>query len=351
MFSTYQYNSGVSQTIRDYFSWLADEVIALAPPGASTVLELACNDGSQLDEFARRGWKTYGVDPAHNIVQTALAKGHSVSIAFWGVKDAVDPTMPMPDVIIAQNVLAHVPDPVSFLKSCQSVMGAASRLYIQTSQCNMYENGEFDTIYHEHLSYFTAASMARAAMEAGLRIVNARKTPIHGTSFLFTMMRNDDPTIYDPDPSLTAILDHERSLGIYNKACFTRFNRRAHDIRDWINIAVADYKRQGYSIAAFGAAAKGMTALSFFGLHEQIDYIVDDAKMKQGRYTPATNIIIKPPGVLREDTRNLAIIILAWNFATEISQKIRQHRSSLPVRTAIICCFPNQTIETLLSAD
>ena len=351
MFSTYQYNSGVSQTIREYFSWLADVVIAEAPPGASTILELACNDGSQLDEFARRGWKTYGVDPAHNIVQTALAKGHSVSIAFWGFEDVVDPTMPTPDAIIAQNVLAHVPDPVIFLKSCQSVMGAASRLYIQTSQCNMYENGEFDTIYHEHLSYFTAASMARAAMEAGLRIVNARKTPIHGTSFLFTMMRNDDPTIHDPDPSLTAILDHERSLGVYSKGYFTRFKRRAHDIRDWVNIALADYKGQGYGIVAFGAAAKGMTALSFFSPHEQIDYIVDDAKMKQGRYTPATNIIIKHPDVLREDTRNLAIIILAWNFATEISQKIRQLRSSVSARTAIICCFPNQTIETILPAD
>ena len=162
---------------------------ASAPPGASscggrarTVLEIACNDGSQLDKFKARGWRTYGVDPAANIVPQARAKGHIVRVGFWGApppSPSAEPAAPgaapsddeaaaaaMPltfDAIVAQNVLAHVPSPVSFLRACAAAMGDRTKLYVQTSQCQMHQQGQFDTAYHEHLSFFTSHSLVRAA--------------------------------------------------------------------------------------------------------------------------------------------------------------------------------------------
>ena len=343
LFSTYQYESGTSRTLREYFAWLAEDIISECNganhtgDAGGTVLELACNDGSQLDEFSKRGWRTFGADPASNIVPIALSKGHDVRCMFWGT-DALPEDLPALDAIVAQNVVAHVPDPVAFLRACKQAMGPRTRLYVQTSQCDMYENGEFDTVYHEHLSFFTAASMARAAEEAGLIIVRARKTPIHDTSFLFTMAVGGDGRAHDR--SVADMMGRERLLGLYGSQFYVDYKRRIFAIREWTRAAVEQARADGYGIAAFGAAAKGMTLLNLFAL-DGVEYIVDDAKMKQGLFTPGTNIPILPPARLAEDARPLAILLLAWNFADEISQTIRGLRTE---STRLIVPFPTQKI-------
>ncbi len=123
------------------------------------MLEVACNDGSQLNQFSKYGWKTVGVDPAKNLAELARKQGHIVYTGFWGVDQF--PLLPSPDnldIIIAQNVFAHVEDPVQFLRACVAIMSVKTKLYIQTSQCEMYETGQFDAVYHEHISFFTAHS-------------------------------------------------------------------------------------------------------------------------------------------------------------------------------------------------
>ena len=193
LFSDYIYVSGTSSTLLQYFDWLADKVSNETTKGlgsARSVLELACNDGSQLDKFAQRGWKTYGVDPAANIVPTARAKGHIVRVGFWGTETPAAQVPEMPsqfDAIVAQNVLAHVPHPVNFLRACAAVMSPSTPLYIQTSQCQMHQEGQFDTAYHEHLSFFTSHSFLVASTLAGLRILEFMTTPVHGESCLWTL--------------------------------------------------------------------------------------------------------------------------------------------------------------------
>lgn len=331
MFSNYQYNSGTSKTLCSYFSWLADDIIGDFGGGLGTVFELACNDGSQLDEFKKRGWRTFGMDPARNIVDIALANGHKVTVGFWG-HDVAAPEMGTPDAIVAQNVVAHVPDPVLFLKACADIMGPNTRLYIQTSQCDMYKNGEFDTIYHEHLSFFTARSMKRAAELAGLAIIHARKTPIHGDSFLFTMVRCSN--------ALTEFIRDETDGGYLAK-----YTSRIFAIRRWMAQQLTKFKEEGYTIVAYGAAAKGMTLMNFMNIYQHIEYIVDDAPMKQGRFTAGTNLPIRAPGAIQSDTRKLAIIVLAWNFAAEITERIRGIRGD--GETVLIYPFPEQTVKYL----
>lgn len=338
MFKNYQYVSGTSYTLRKYFAELAQKCIRDTGYDKGTVLELACNDGSQLDEFAKLGWKTFGVDPAQNVVIEGQEKGHHICCGFWGVEDF--PDIPTPDLIIAQNVVAHVPDPVQFMKHCARIMKEHTYLYIQTSQCNMYRNGEFDTIYHEHLSFFTIASMMKAAELCGLIITEITKQPIHGTSYLFQMRVNISGK-ETHSIQAKSMYNEEMNTGLYTDVFFTNYTERVMKIKNWVLSTIADFKNKGIPIVGYGAAAKGMTLLNFFDI-QGIEYIVDDATMKHNKYTPGKNIIIVPPNKLGEDRRILAIFVFAWNFIDEILEKIKKIRNELYVDTYIIQPFPEQ---------
>lgn len=336
MFRNYQYNSGTSLTLRNYFATLAQKIKTDTGYENARVLELACNDGSQLDEFKKIGWETWGVDPAENIVQEGRKMGHTILSGFWGV-DEFD--IPTPHAIVAQNVLAHVPDPIRFLKHCERVMQDHTYLYIQTSQCNMYRNGEFDTIYHEHLSFFTIASMMRAAEECGLSITEVTKQPIHGTSYLFQMRKRTAI----PDHSVQAVsaLGEERAVGLYTDEFYKEYQQRVMGVKTWVLSTLSSFAKRGVPIVGYGAAAKGMTLLNFFDI-TNIEYIADDAPMKHGKYTPGKNFLICPPTTLQKDKRELCIVVFAWNFFEEISSKITWIREGLV--TYLVKPFPEQEV-------
>jgi len=335
MFINYQYNSGTSNTLRNYFKYLAEKCIADSNIQNGTVLELACNDGSQLDEFKKLGWKTYGVDPAKNLVTNAINNGHNIYCGFWGI-DKIE--VPVPDIIIAQNVLAHVPDPVLFLKTCVNCMSNNTLLYIQTSQCNMYLNGEFDTIYHEHLSFFTISSMMKAAELSNLVIINITKEQIHGTSYLF-QMKKKNKTFSEHSSQAIEEYNKEKDIGLYSDYFYDIYRDIIKNIKEWIQDKMTECKNFNKKVIAYGAAAKGMTMLNYFNI-KNIKYIVDDATMKHNLYTPGTNIKIYPVSKLSEDNDDLCILVLAWNFIDEIVKKIKQQRGFK--NTYIIKVFPTQ---------
>lgn len=337
MFRNYQYNSGTSRTLREYFATLATKILTDTQQEKGIVLELACNDGSQLDEFRKMGWETYGVDPAENLVQRGREMGHAIFSGFWGVDEF--PEIPVPDVIVAQNVLAHVPDPIRFLRHCSRVMNDHTYLYIQTSQCNMYRNGEFDTIYHEHLSFFTIASMMKAAEMCGLSITEVTKQPIHGTSYLFQMRKQT--VVPHHLPSVMEARQEEAEVGLYSDAFYDTYRERVMHIKQWVCSKLAEFAQQGIPWVGYGAAAKGMTLLNFFDVHG-MEYIVDDATMKHHKYTPGKNIIILPPTRLQEDKRTLVVVVFAWNFMEEILQKVKSLREG--TKTYILQPFPNQCV-------
>ena len=359
LFSHYLYQSGTSQSLKTYFAWLAAKIIDESEQTNGTVLEIACNDGSQLDEFSKHGWKTFGVDPAKNLVELARAKNHTVFSGFWGVDSFHNlPSSDSLDAIVAQNVLAHVENPVHFLRTCAAKMNKKTKLYIQTSQCEMYETGQFDTVYHEHISFFTAHSFQAIAVLAGLKILNFEITPIHGRSCLVTFERKDISNVSfitslekKEVPSLRAALEKERDLGMTDPWFYVKYQAHALAMRQWIVRQLSALHGQGHTIVAYGAAAKGMVLLHFlleiWDGSWNISYVVDDAPLKQNTFCPGTLIPVRPTAELgkHDVSTSLTIVVFAWNFREEILQKVRQQTVNRGMTNIfIILPFPQQQL-------
>lgn len=332
-----------------HFETIVDKVVNGTGKRTGTVLEIASNDGTQLDKFKARGWRTYGVDPAKNLVKLAAAKGHTAIAAFWGQGKIHN--LPAPsqlDAIVAQNVFAHVFKPVEFLKSCVEVMGPRTLLYVQTSQCEMFQSGQFDTVYHEHVSFFSAHSFQWAANAAGLSVVNMEIVPIHGRSCLVTLKRGLQPT----PQSLQESLQLEVGMGMTQDWFYKQFSSRAIALRDWINGMLAQFASRGYTIGAYGAAAKGMVLLHFLksspASHAyEFAFVVDDAPLKQNTFCPGTTIPVKPTSHLKDVNKGqpLVLVIFAWNFEEEIVKKIQTTLAGTGFDTVLaIVPFPTQRV-------
>lgn len=359
LFSHYLYQSGTSASLKNYFAWLAAKTINESGVVNGTVLEIACNDGTQLNEYRKRGWRTIGVDPAQNLAEIARKQGHTVYTGFWGVTEFPELTsLPSLNVIIAQNVLAHVENPVQFLRACAALMLTNhTKLYIQTSQCKMYETGQFDTVYHEHVSFFTAHSFKKLADLVGLTIMQFEITPIHGESCLVMFQRFETSNAFPPEnstqaaPSLASALEKERHLGIDTTWFYVKYEAQAESMRQWINQQLRFLQAQDHTIVAYGAAAKGMVLLHFLLQRKDrawnISFVVDDAPLKQNAYCPGTSIPVRPTAELSacDSTKPLTIIIFAWNFWEEILQKIRTETLQKKFKTIfIILPFPQQQL-------
>lgn len=324
LFRNYIYESGTSATLRKYFKELAQSYTRKITKTDRTVLELACNDGYQLDEFKALGWKTYGIDPAENQIIRAQANGHIVDCKFWGVEPTSILNGVHLDLIVAENVIAHVTNPVGFLQTCASVMDENTLLVVQTSQANMYLNNEFDTIYHEHVSFFTVRSMMTAAKNAGCTVVNVYKTPIHGVSFVFEIKKGIFAV-----PELLALKD-ETSLGLYTDSFYTKYRNRIEELKETSITMLKEYVNNGYSIVGFGAAAKGNVFLNYIFNSSPNPYapecILDDSLLKQGKFTAGTGIeVVGYERLQKYVGKKLLIVILAWNFSTEIIKRIKKN--------------------------
>lgn len=309
LFRHYLYVSGTSETLQRYFREFAEH--QGGQPG--TVLDIACNDGSQLNAFRALGWRTVGVDPAENLTPIAAKSGHEVYTGFWDVPMALsmDTTF---DLIVAQNVFAHTANPGAFLDACHEVMGPDSRLLIQTSQAHMFERNEFDTIYHEHISFFCVNSMKTIADRHGFSVTNVRLADIHGGSYVFELkIGKGQPCFIEP------VEDYKHRIEFYEE-----FAVQARTVLKNLKSTVDLFKSQGYTVIGYGAAAKGMTLLNAGEI--ELDFIVDDNKLKQGLYTPGMNILVHDPDHLLYYDRPVVFIPLAWNFFAEIKTKIKQLR-------------------------
>ena len=334
LFKNYLYVSGTSQTLRDYFDWFAKETLVYNPD-AKSVLDIACNDGSQLNSFKALGLKTYGIDPATNLHEIS-SREHEV-ICDYFKQEHVAHYMNRVDIITAQNVFAHNDYPLDFLKQCRAIMHDRSVLFIQTSQADMVRNNEFDTIYHEHLSFFCANSMNELARRAGLHLIDIRKTPIHGNSYVFVFSKVAGDT-----SKVDAFLQEERDAGLNTPATYVEYARRAQQAVNDLKEAIVAYRAEGFVIAGYGAAAKGMTLLNYANL--SLDFIIDDNPLKQGRYSPGMHIpVVSIDELSKYEQHNVAFVPLAWNFFDEIKRKIKSKRDH--AEDVFIRYFPSIKVE------
>lgn len=320
LFKHYLYVSGTSQTLKDYFDWFAKYPQAFWPEGESptSVLDIACNDGTQLDSFKEIGYKTYGIDPAENLYELS-SKNHEVFCDYFNEKH-VPLLKDKVDVINAQNVFAHNDYPLDFLVLCKNIMHDNSVLFIQTSQADMVVENQFDTIYHEHLSFFNANSMNELAKRAGLHLISINKTPIHGTSYVFAFSKR-----LRPEFSIDQVLTNERELGLQESSTYKIYAEKCKMVVTVLEAKLKELKANGYVVAGYGAAAKGNTLINFGEL--KLDFIIDDNPLKQGLYAPGSNIPVVSINELdKHESAKIAFVPLAWNFFEEISRKIKTKR-------------------------
>jgi 2-polyprenyl-3-methyl-5-hydroxy-6-metoxy-1,4-benzoquinol methylase len=337
MFKHYLYVSGTSKTLKDYFSFFANKTLEYYPK-AKTVLDIACNDGTQLDFYKALGLDTTGIDPAKNLYETSSNKGHKIVCNYFNTNNITlfgDKTF---DIILAQNVFAHTPHIHDFLSACNKIMHNDSVLFVQTSQANMIENGEFDTIYHEHVSFFNTNSMKTIIEKNGFVLHDVFKTDIHGTSYVFVISKtkNQKQTIKN-------MLEEETKQGLYDIMKYPNYSLKCYKTTFELKNKLNELKNQGYKIIGYGAAAKGNTLLNFGCI--SLDFIIDDNPLKNGLLTPGMNIPIVNIDILTElHEEKIVFIPLAWNFYKEIKEKIKHKRNNN--KDVFIKYFPNIIVES-----
>ena len=318
LFKNYLYCSGTTQTLRDNFEWFSNFVLEDAPV-CKSVLDIACNDGTQLDCFKEKGVETYGIDPAENLYELS-SKNHDVKCEYF---DSVFFGF-LFDVIIAQNVFAHNSDPKKFLDDCCELMDDDSRLYIQTSQAHMVQNNQFDTVYHEHISFFNINSFNELVKRTNLNLIDVIKTPVHGVSYLFILSKKKKN-----EHRIQNLIDVERETGLLSIKTYEDYRNRVLEIVDTFKLLVeGSGDLEDYKIVGYGAAAKGMTLLNFTQV--DLDVIIDDNPLKQGLLTPGRNTKICSVDVLKQykESDKILFVPLAWNFYEEIRERIKKVRDN-----------------------
>lgn len=334
LFKNYLYVSGTTESLHEYFRKFAADCEDYGDRKNRSVLDIACNDGTQLDKFKELGWETYGVDPAENLYPLS-SPNHNIVCDFWNEEVASYFNKSF-DLITAQNVFAHTDDIYSFLKGCLTVMNEDSTLIIQTSQADMIENNEFDTIYHEHLSFFNSRSMKKCLNNAGLSLINIHKTPIHGNSYVFAAKKG----VLDEQVADSIIKDEEKK-GLYSLETYTKYASRCIEVTSQLKKLLDKYKSEGKSIVGYGAAAKGNTLLNFAEI--KLDYIVDDNPLKWDKYSPGSKIpVVDPTRLESENPEHLVVVPLAWNFFEEIKKRTE---NIIKEKVSYVRYFP--TVETI----
>ena len=315
MFKEYLYVSGTSKTLHEYFERFVT-ICEEYSQGTGKVLDIACNDGTQLDKFKQKGWDTYGVDPAENLYK--LSKdNHNIKCEYWN-KDVAKSFGEKFDVITAQNVFAHVDDVQGFLSACFEVSQQNGLVLIQTSQADMIIDNQFDTIYHEHLSFFNSKSMKKCANLNGFSLIDVRKEPIHGGSYVFVLKKGEHDEVLASQE-----IEKEASYGLFTQDKYKEYAKNCMKVVSDFKRKVSHYKSEGFRIVGYGAAAKGNTFLNFADM--DLDYIVDDNPLKQGLQTPGMDIPIHSPSKLKEEDHSRLIVVpLAWNFFKEIRERANE---------------------------
>jgi 2-polyprenyl-3-methyl-5-hydroxy-6-metoxy-1,4-benzoquinol methylase len=323
IYKDYLYVSGTSKTYLDYMAWYARFAREQMKNWPSSVLDIGCNDGSQLDAFKRLGMSTFGVDPAENLYPVCKEKGHNVVCGFWDKETQAKFNDQKFNIITSQNAFAHIPDPLSYLKLVRESLAFDGRMFISTSQADMIVNDEFDTIYHEHISFFNIKSMKALAEQAGLFLVDVVKTPIHGISYIFVLAKEEVQT-----QRVKNLLAMEQMQGLYTDETYAHWAANTLRLVDELKVFVELYHNKGYVLAGYGAAAKGNTLLNFSKV--KLDFIIDDNPLKQGTYSPGMHIPVVSINHLDNyaPTDKILFVPLAWNFFREIRQKILSKRTS-----------------------
>jgi len=327
LFREYAYFSSFSDTMLCHAEALACRLVHSRGLGSgSLVVEAASNDGYLLQYYDRAGVPVLGIEPARNIAAVAEQRGVATVCEFFGAELASQLATAgrRADVIHANNVLAHVADLNGFVSGLEVLLKDDGIAVIEVPYLReLIDRVEFDTIYHEHLCYFSLTALDQLFQRHSLQIVDVERLDIHGGSLrVFTAKSG---SMQQPAADVDILLEEERSwvrdLGFYR-----RFAERVEWLRRELTGLLNRLKAEQKRIAVYGASAKGSTLLNYFGVgHETLDFVVDRSVVKQGRYTPGTHLKIYDPGKLLDEQPDY-VLLLTWNFADEILAQQAEYR-------------------------
>jgi hypothetical protein len=328
MFDRYAYVSDVSRDFRDYLEWFAER----SAPRPCRVLEFGCNTGTLLEILKRRGCECAGVDPAENLRPTSEARGLDVIVDRWGTRllDSRPELRGAFDAVIGLNVIAHDANPLDMILAAKEALRPNGAIWLQTSCYEWVRHGQFDTVYHEHISHFTLRSLIRLAERAGLGVAT-ELVPIHGGSLLACLYRGKHQQSA-----------HGMLLAEYaDPWVYDTMQERVDETAATVRVLVENYRLHGLRVIGYGAAAKGNTLLNYSGV--KLDYIVDDGPNKVGLRTPGSNIPIVSAEVLGREPERLVVVVLPWNFRAEIRARVKSLRPTID--DVFVTYFPTVLVD------
>jgi SAM-dependent methyltransferase len=323
--NNYAFYTGGSPSSLPYFKKYAEDVIERFPKESKKfTLEIASNDGTLLRHFQKAGCKILGVDPAKNVTEFANEQNIETLPIFFDHKTAVDLAKKRgkAGIIIANNVIAHVTDPKDFLKGIKEMLASSGVAIIE---CQYFPyllfNNQFDNVYHEHRSFFSLTPLNKAIKSVGLKLIDVEEYDTQGGSIrIFIAHSKSNRKVSE---KVTQMLKTEKQIGLLDLNTYLGFPSRINYIKYKLISILEELKKEGYSIAGYGASAKSNTLLNYCGIDiNYLDYIVDKTPYKIGMFTPGTHI----PVVGSEKKRPDFYLLLVWNYASGILQREEDFR-------------------------
>jgi SAM-dependent methyltransferase len=293
------------------------------------VVEIASNDGYLLRNFAERGIPVLGIEPARNVAAAAEDAGIPTRVEYFtsDLAERMDRDGDHADLVVANNVLAHVPDLNGFVAGLARILAPGGVITAEFPHVlRLMERTEFDTIYHEHLSYFSLLAVERPFLAAGLTLFDVEEIPAHGGSLRIWASRPDEAP-NGADGRVDALREQERLAGLDRLDTYRSFEDRVRASKRSLLRFLIDAKEGGKSVVGYGAAAKATTLLNYCGIRgDLVDYVVDRSPHKQGRFLPGTHLPICPPESIA-NTKPDYLLLFAWNLADEIVEQMSDVRA------------------------
>lgn len=327
MFEDYLYVSSASDTLKAHLFDLSDIVVKRRNLGAEDlVIDIGCNDGTLLTGFKRHGVRTLGVDPAQNLAELTKNNGIERYVGFFNSKTAKEILAKWgpASAITATNTFPHIPALQDFVEGIKIVLAPGGAFVIEAHYLvDILEQRAFDTIYHEHISYWALGPMMYLFEKHGMQVVNAERLPLHHGQLRVTVQRKGEG---EPQASVAEILESERRIGLDKFATYRRFAQKTMQLKEDLQRTLKEFRANGKRIVGYGAPAKGNTLLGFLEIGpDLVEYIADKSSLKQGRYCPGVHIPVVPPDRLLADQPDY-VVLLAWNFIDEILSQQAEYR-------------------------